>query len=191
MKFYEAKDFILNQLGKELPKNLFYHGLHHTIDVCDAADALADAENIKDESLVLLRTAALFHDCGFMKQYLNNEPIAVTFAEENLPSFGYNREQINTIGRIILATRVPQVPNGHIEEIMCDADLDYLGRDDFFAISETLKREWLAYGIVQTEEEFNRKQVQFFSQHHYFTQTSRDLRNAKKQEHLKELKRRI
>ncbi len=191
MNFIEAKNFILDRLGKELPKNLYYHGLHHTLDVCDAADLLARAEHVNGESLILLRTAALFHDCGFIKQYVNNEPIAVTFAIEHLPSFGYTPDQIKSISDIILSTRIPQRPQSHIEEIMCDADLDYLGRDDFFAISETLRDEWLAYGIVTSEEEFNRKQIQFFSQHQYFTRTSRELREAKKQEHLAELKKRI
>lgn len=28
-----------------------------------------------------------------------------------------------------------------MEQIMCDADLDYLGRDDFLAISNKLKKD--------------------------------------------------
>lgn len=191
MEFQEAKAFVLKLLGTELPHNLFYHGLHHTVDVCNAVDELAVAENVTGESLTLLRTAAVFHDSGFTRQYLNNEPVAVAIAEKHLPSFNYSKEQIAIISRIILSTSVPQKPGNHMEEIMCDADLDYLGRSDFFRISETLKKEWLAYGIVSSEEEYNLKQVRFFGDHKYFTKTAKALREPTKQSHLIELKKRL
>jgi uncharacterized protein len=191
MNFLEAKDFILERLKKDLPENLYYHGLHHTLDVCKAVEELAASERVNGESLILLRTAAVFHDSGFLERYLNNEPLAVSIINKYLPEFNYSKEQITTIGDIILSTRIPQKPNNHIEEIMCDADLDYLGRDDFFPISETLKKEWLAYGLIQKEEEYNEKQVRFFMQHQYFTRTAKEKREPKKQEHLKQLKKRL
>ena len=191
MRFDEAKAFILTRLRRELPPDLYYHGLHHTLDVCESVEELAHAERVNGESLWMLKTAAAFHDSGFLQQYINNEPIAVSFAEQYLPRFGYSKQQIEVISRIILSTRIPQQPENRMEEIMCDADLDYLGRDDFFQISETLKKEWLAYGIVQTEEEYNRKQVSFFKQHNYFTETAKKFREPKKQEHLIELNKRL
>jgi uncharacterized protein len=191
MNFEEAKDYILSRLKKELPKNLFYHGFHHTLDVCKAVDELAFSERINGEDLILLRTAAVFHDSGFLQQYLNNEPIAVSIAEQKLPAFNYSSEQIRKIGHVILSTCIPQRPTNHIEQIMCDADLDYLGRDDFFEISETLKQEWLAYGLISSDEEYNEKQLKFFQQHHYFTQTAKQKRELKKQKHLLELRTRV
>ena len=191
MDFNEAKNFILKRMGEELPQNLFYHGLHHTLDVCNAVEKIAKSENVNGESLILLKTAAVFHDCGFIKQYMNNEPLAVGIAQNYLPQFNYTEHQINTIADIILCTQIPQRPKNHIEEIMCDADLDYLGRDDFFKISETLKREWLAYGLVSSEEEYNQKQVKFFEEHNYFTKTAKALREPKKHKHLLELKKRL
>jgi uncharacterized protein len=191
MKFDEARHFILNRLSLELPKDLFYHGLHHTVDVCKSVDELAASENINGKSLVLLKTAAVFHDSGFLKQYVNNEHLAAAFAEQYLPQFDYSKEEIEIVCKIILSTKIPQIPSNHIEEIMCDADLDYLGREDFFHISESLKKEWLAYGIISSEEEFNHKQVEFFSQHNYFTKTAKETREIKKQKHLMELKKRL
>lgn len=191
MKFEAAKEYILNRLKKELPKDLYYHGIHHTMDVCSAVDQLAMAEHVNGEDLLLLKTAAVFHDSGFLSQYLNNEPIAVLIAAEKLPSFGYSPEQIKRVGDIILSTCVPQQPSNHIQQIMCDADLDYLGRDDFFEISETLKQEWFAYGLIQSDEEYNEKQLRFFQDHHYFTSTARRIREPKKQQHLLELRAKV
>jgi uncharacterized protein len=71
MKFEEAKNYILTRLRQELPRDLYYHGLHHTLDVCQSVEDLAAAERINGESLVLLKTAAVFHDSGFLERYVN------------------------------------------------------------------------------------------------------------------------
>lgn len=86
-----------------------------------------------------------------------------------------------------MATRVPQSPDGLLEKIICDADLDYLGRDDFFSIGNKIFREFMARNIVANEQEWNELQVKFLSVHNYFTNTSILLRAAKKEAHLKQV----
>jgi predicted metal-dependent HD superfamily phosphohydrolase len=188
MNFREVQLFVLNLLDKELPVNLYYHGVHHTLDVCKSVEELSRQENVDGISLDLLRTAALLHDVGFIEQYLDNERLAVKFAHNMLPAYGYTRQQIDIVGEIIMCTKIPQNPRNHSEQIMCDADLDYLGRDDFFIISESLKKEWFAYEIIHSEEEYNRKQISFFEQHKYFTKTAQNKRDLQKQLHLSKLK---
>jgi uncharacterized protein len=188
MNFREVQTFVLDLLGKELPLNLYYHGVHHTLDVCNAVEELSKEEKVSGSDLQLLRTAALMHDVGFIEQYLDNEPIAVRFAHKILPLYGYSRDQIKIVGDIIMCTQIPQHPKNHVEKIMCDADLDYLGRQDFFAISENLKKEWFAYEIINSEDEYNRKQITFFEQHKYFTKTAQNKRDPQKQLHLSKLK---
>lgn len=188
MDFKGVRKFVLDLLIKDLPLNLFYHGVHHTLDVCNAVEELSGEENISGDNLELLRTAAVMHDIGFIEQYLNNEPVAVQFAHKILPSFGYSGKQISIVADIIKCTQIPQDPKSHVEQVMCDADLDYLGRDDFFAISETLKKEWLANGIISSDEEYNKRQISFFEQHRYFTKSAQVKRNARKQLHLLKLK---
>lgn len=184
MYYQKARAYVLKRLENELPPNLYYHGVHHTLDVCKAAEELALCEQVAAKDLVLLRTAAIYHDIGFIVRYPNNEEVASQIASETLPGFHYQPDDITTICHIILATRIPQNPRTHLEQIMCDADLDYLGRADFFDISQTLKQEWMAFGIISTEEEWNRKQVYFFQQHHYFTKTAIEKREARKNDHL-------
>ena len=62
---------------------------------------------------------------------------------------------------MIMATKIPQSPRNGLEEIICDADLDYLGRDDFYEIGATLFEELKAYNVLQNEREWNRIQVKF------------------------------
>lgn len=188
MDFEAAKDYILQRLKRELPSKLSYHGLHHTLDVCQAVDEIAEGENVTGEKLVMLRTAAVYHDIGFVKEYKNNEDIASEIAGETLGSFNYNERQIEIIKKIILSTRVPQRPLTHLEEILCDADLDYLGREDFFEIAETLKKEWVAHELIRSEKEWPAIQVAFLQHHRYFTKTSQSRREALKHDHIAKLK---
>ncbi len=191
INYRNAEDHILNILKKELPKNLYYHGVHHTNDVTKAAEAYGLREGITDENLYLLKTAALYHDAGFIRQYSNNEPVGVEMSREMLPQFGYTSEQIDVISGLIYATTIPHRPKSHLDEIICDADLDYLGRDDFHVISETLKKEFMEQGFVKTDRHWDEIQVKFFNRHKFFTKTAIALRQNKKEIHLAQIKARL
>jgi hypothetical protein len=137
---------------------------------------------------MLLKVAALFHDSGFLHVYKEHEEKGCMIAKEFLPVFGVSEKQLQQIFGMIMATRIPQQPKNYLEEIICDADLDYLGRDDFYPIGKTLYHEWKAFGFVRDEEDWNKKQVRFLEAHHYFTDSSIVLRASKKAEHLAQLK---
>ena len=187
MDYSKAKSFFVKKLNLELPSNLYYHGFHHTMDVLNATKLIIEFENIKGEDETLLKTAALLHDSGFLKGAHEHEKHGCELASELLPQFGYNTQQIDLINGMIMATKVPQQPQNHLEEIICDADLDYLGRDDFEYIATSLFRELKENSVVDTEENWNRIQVKFLSAHRYFTSYSNRLREPEKQKHLKTL----
>ena len=180
--------FIVGKLQKELPDDLKYHALAHTIDVTNAAEANGITEGISGDELILLKTAALFHDAGFIKTYTKNEPVAVEYAKEFLPLFGYSQEQIQTIADMILSTQLPQSPKTLLEEILCDADLDYLGRKDFYEIGERLKEELLIKGLINDEVEWDDLQIKFLERHSYFTKTAMLSRSEEKEKRLEEIK---
>ena len=190
MDFSAAEAYALHQLRAHLPAALTYHGLHHTLDVYDAVLAYARHEGVTDaDDLTLLRTAALYHDIGFLDTYRGHEARGCEIAQAVLPGFGYSAGQIERIGGMIRATALPQTPRDLLEEILCDCDLDYLGRPDFWSIGATLFAEFRAHGIVQTELDWNRLQVSFLTQHRYFTATANRLRQPLKTQHLAEVQR--
>ncbi len=191
MQFEKVKKFILGKLKKDLPKNLTYHSLGHIKDVYSAAENLAGLENVEGEDLTLLLTAVLFHDSGFLIQQKEHERIGCELATMYLPDFGYDDAQIDRINGMIMATRIPQTPHNKLEKIICDADLDYLGRDDFFTIGNYLFDELCMYGIINTENEWNKLQVRFLEGHKYFTKSAIKLRKAKKGAHLTLIKSKI
>jgi predicted metal-dependent HD superfamily phosphohydrolase len=203
--FNAAKEYVFNRLENELPDNLYYHGFHHTRDyVLPDSEILGKMENISKEDFLLLRTAALYHDTGFIEEYKKNEPIGKRIAEDSLPKFGYSNDQIDRIGKIIMATQMQivgeelkQVPdkNDHLQKIMCDADLFYLGGDssEFIIISDNLRREMKEYGIPdKNPEEWDLGQPSFLESHSYFTDSAKNLRNKGKERNInasKKLKR--
>ena len=108
-------------------------------------------------------------------------------ARQFLPSFGFNKNDIDIICGMILATKIPQAPQTLLEKIICDADLDYLGRSDFYTIGGKLKEELKAAGLVETEREWNLIQKTFLESHRYHTAFSRANRDALKTKHLQEI----
>ena len=183
-----AKETIVRHLEQNLPVDLFYHGIHHTLDVFDAVLIVAKNEKIdSDEDLALLKTAALFHDSGFTIEASKHEEFGCDLAREILPACDYSDGQIDQICGMIMATKIPQQPLNLLECIICDADLDYLGRDDFFKIGDTLYQELKAYNKIQDVLQWNQLQISFLSNHQYHTEFSRGNREIKKQENLKEV----
>ena len=191
IKYYSAENELIQLLDQKLPKDLHYHTLGHTKDVVKAVERLALLEGVRDEGLFLLKTAALFHDAGFTEQYEHNEPIGARLAEEMLPKHGYSEQHIKTITELIYVTQIPHKPVNKLQEIMCDADLDYLGTDSFDEISDNLCKELLAKGKIQTKKEWDEIQVSFLKGHRYFTTTAIQTRLKKKKENLKKVSQRL
>ena len=188
MQFDQAKQFILGMLAEGLPANISYHSLNHTHDVYDAAERLAEEEGIIGEDLQLLLTAVLFHDCGFLSQQKEHERVSCEIAARYLPGFGYTDAQLTRIYGMIMATQIPQTPHNLLEQIICDSDLDYLGRDDFFTIGNKLFTELKVYGMLRDEDDWDQLQIRFLEKHAYFTGTAIRLRQEKKERNLQILK---
>ncbi|NBU81517.1 MAG: phosphohydrolase [Flavobacteriaceae bacterium] len=191
IKYYNAENELIQLLSERLPKDLYYHSLEHTKEVVKAVERIALLEGVRDEGLFLLKSAALFHDAGFIEQYEHNEPIGAALAEKMLPKYGYNEQHIKTIKELIYVTQIPHKPVTKLQEIMCDADLDYLGTEAFDEISDKLKRELMAKGKVQSDKEWDTIQIPFLKQHHYFTNTAILTREKLKQEQIKKIEARL
>jgi uncharacterized protein len=185
--FEGAREYALTRLERDLSPRLFYHSVAHTRDdVVPASRRLATLEGVDGEALILLTTAAFYHDLGFIEQYTENEVIGVRIAAEVLPRFGYLPDQVDVVSDIIMATRLPQAPRTLAEKIMADADLDVLGRDDFWLRNAALRDELKAFGTETTDEEWYTSQLEMLRTHRYFTASARLLRGPGKQRHLEE-----
>jgi uncharacterized membrane-anchored protein YitT (DUF2179 family)/HD superfamily phosphodiesterase len=184
MQVAAAGAFIIDKLARELPAHLSYHNVDHTKAVLKHTLELAAAEDVTGEDLDLLSTAAVFHDAGFLEKYAGHEEVSCNLAREYLPQFEYTDEQINTICEMIMATKVPQSPKSLLAEILCDADLYYLGTDDYAVMAEKLYQEFLKEGVATSKMEWQRQQINFIESHEYFTDTAGTMLSGKMEKNL-------
>lgn len=189
MDFEHARKTILNRLKSSLPDELTYHDIKHTLNVEKAAERFAKLEGIKGEELILLRTAVLFHDAGYILSNEGNEEIAIKLMKRELPNFGYTDEHIAKVADIIRATIKGTKPTSLLEMIMCDADHDYLGRADYHSVASKLRIELEDQGKSMTEKEWVQFQLDYLEgEHKFHTETARNIRLPGKKRRIEELK---
>jgi len=191
INYAKAERYITKVLKEGLSNKLHYHCLDHINDVVRAVENLALTEDVTDEGLFLLKSAASYHDAGFVEQYDKNEPIGARMAEEILPKYGYTEQHIAIIKELIYVTQIPHKPTNKLEEIICDADLDYLGRDDFHQIADRLRLELREHGKIDSDRKWDELQVNFLTNHRYFTKTAIETRRPKKLKNLEVIKERL
>jgi predicted metal-dependent HD superfamily phosphohydrolase len=185
--FESLQEIVLAELDGLSP-HLTYHSKQHTIDVLTQSLRIAASEGIVDPyELLLLKFAALFHDIGFLQTYANHEAKGCELFLQFADSKAFSDAEKDGIQSLIMATKLPQSPKNHLEKVICDADLDYLGRDDFFTIGDNLRKEFLHYNIVPSNEAWEKLQLNFLKNHQYFTESSRTLREPVKQLHYSKL----
>jgi uncharacterized protein len=182
------KDHVISMLTARLSKTLFYHNIHHTMDVTEQCLTIAREEGITDlQELQDLEIASLYHDTGFIYTYDGHEAKGCEIAREELPGFGVAEKRIDAVCRLIMATKIPQKPRSHLQRIICDADLDYLGRQDFYETGNNLRLELIAYNLITDNHDWEERQLDFLKTHRYFTKISLQKREPFKKEYIRQL----
>lgn len=185
--FEEIKTDAL-QLLDGLSPYLTYHNTDHTVDVVLQSERIALEEGVfSAREIFLLKIAALYHDTGFLYTYTHHEEESCRIFLEHAEGYAFSDAEKDLVQELIMATKIPQQPVTRLQKVICDADLDYLGRPDFFTIAEELRKEFLHYGIVSSDEEWEQLQFNFLKTHQYHTTSSRKHREAAQKEHFKML----
>ncbi len=192
IRFDDLEEEVMDLLERKLPSNLYYHNIKHTIDVVTQVELIGRQEEISEHDMLILKTAALFHDSGFTRGYKDHELLGIKIAREMLPRFHYSEKQIEAVEDLIYATKLPPNPKNKIEKIICDADLDYLGRADFIPVSETLFKELVEFNFIEDDyDKWNQIQIKFIGSHQYFTDTAKKLRDVNKKKQLENIRKQL
>lgn len=188
VRFIKLENTVLDRLDKELSPHMLYHNSRHTMDVIAQVEVVAQNEKVSDEELLLLKTAALLHDTGFLIEYENHEQNSTIISANILSNFGYSKDQIDQINQLIMATYPSHTPTNLLEMIIKDADLDHLGRDDFFNLSNLLFKEVQFFNEALDKKDWHKKQFKFLIKHKFYTKTGKLLRDKYKLQHIQKLK---
>ena len=122
---------------------------------------------------------------------LPDEEKSAEMAEELMLEYGFSKNHIKIVQGLIRATRIPQSPKNQLERIICDSDLDYLGRNDFHEISNRLYKELKAASMVFNKTHWNKAQIKFLEAHKYHTAFAQKNRQPKKEMRIIEIKKLI
>ncbi|MEP6514486.1 MAG: YitT family protein [Parafilimonas sp.] len=188
MELQNLQSFILDKLHNQLPPWLTYHNAEHTEQVIQHAVELGESEDLSNHELALLHTAALMHDSGFLSTYVNHEEASCELSRKYLPQFGYSNVQTEKVCEMIMATKLPQAPQNRLSDILCDADLYYIGTDDYQVFANRLFREFKHNDESLSNEDWLKKQLDFLQEHTYFTNAAKDKLEDKKHINIRKLK---
>lgn len=189
-EFEILKKNVLTKLKIGLPDYLYYHCLDHTKRVLEKAEQIAKAEMVNAKDLLLIKIAALYHDYGFLNTYRNHEAEGCVAVQRELKN-QLTQDEMKLVCGMIQATEIPQNPKNKLEQILADADLEYLGTDDFTEIAHQLYLELKSKNPDLSIEEWNKIQVKFIENHSFFTLYAKTHLSPKKQENLIALKKMI
>ncbi|MGV8163101.1 MAG: HD domain-containing protein [Candidatus Nanoarchaeia archaeon] len=179
---YELRDEIVKASQRDSPK-LPYHNFEHEMRVRSAARTLANLEGISSNLAHLIDAAAMLHDVIMIPKMKDNEEKAAEYAGMMLPSQGYSKKDVKVVQRLILATKMPSSPQSLDEMILCDADVENLGTDDFLKFSKYIAKEQ----DKKYDSSFIKGLIAFLGSHKYYTASANKLWNEKKQENLSKL----
>lgn len=182
----------VNQLLIPL-ENHYYHHYEHALDVMQRAVYLSKKEWLNEQEIEIMALSALFHDTGFIIQYDKNEPIWAKIAQNYLKMMMYDRDKIDLIEQIILATDPDyKTPKNIYEKIIKDADLDNLGRNDFWDKTNNLNQELEAIKNIKLKNpKWKHWVIEFLAEHKYYTKTQQEERNNSKKENKHRLQKMV
>lgn len=174
-----------------LMADLAFHNMEHTMEVAAEVRKIGKAEGLSDHELFLTEVSAWFHDIGYNQDEpcsMDHEDKSIELAREFLKD-KLPQEDIDIVSKNILATKLSVNPSNKMEEVISDADLSHLGKDNFYERSEELRQEFDKDGKFGklTKKKWFLENVKFLCQHKYCTEFAKDNYRPEKEKRVGEI----
>jgi uncharacterized protein len=161
--------------------DLTYHNFNHAIEVFDTVTKRTNSLNEKERFCV--QASALIHDIIYVPFRKDNEEKSIALALPLLIELGCDEAEIELISGCVLSTKIPQIPRNDLQKILCDADLDNLGREDFFEKNVLVRLE---LGLDESKEWWTFS-LNLLNQT-YFTKLAQSIRGQKRKQNYERVK---
>ncbi len=173
---------------KNIKDEYVFHEILHTRQVVDAVDELCKLMDIPPHKRMLLKIAAWFHDTGYDQGPTEHEQRSAAYARQFMEAEGFAEADIAFVERCILATNTNNTPKDEYEELLRDADLSHLGKNNYWERCSRLRQELaLTRNQIMPEAEWVAFEIDFLSRHCFFTKAARALYSEGKARHLQQL----
>ena len=165
-----------------------YHDISHTFRVVLAAEDLASDMGIAEDDRSRILIAAAFHDSGYFEDMNNHENVGARIAAAFLHDHKASARMVNDVVYLIQATALHARPATPLQALLRDADLHYLGSDEFIPRSNALRIEWeKTRELYFTDEGWIEQNIRFMQQHQFHTDAAKARFEAKKASNLQSL----
>ena len=188
---FEAEAYATNYISEHVPKEYAYHDIQHTKNVVDSCLEIGQHYDLSAKEIEILQIAGWFHDTGYDKGAENHEERSIKYVKDFLSKYSYSAEDTQRICACIQATKMPHQPNSILEQILCDADLNHLGKKTYWDRCGKVRQELtMTRKTNMSEQEWMDFEINFITNHQFFTPIAKELYGKLKQKHIKQLQKR-
>jgi predicted metal-dependent HD superfamily phosphohydrolase len=183
-----VEEYVEHILRDRTPVTNHYHNLVHTRDIVHSSIEIGIGEKLSPDELEIVQIASWFHDIGYVENPKDHEGISAMYASNFLNEENYPEENIVRIIACILATKTPQNPKTKLEQVLCDADLNHFGKEDFWTRNESFRKEQEHFQKRKLNDpDFFASSINFMNHHHYHTDYAINTFSKVKKANIKEL----
>ncbi|MBX2914737.1 MAG: HD domain-containing protein [Cyclobacteriaceae bacterium] len=186
---FESRFYVTGLFNHYLPANCKFHTIHHTLNVVQFCYELGEHYRLTKTDMEKLLLAAWFHDTGYCLNIDDHENASVTIVSTFLDSRNLTENYLPSVKKLILATKRLGEPVTLAEQIICDADAQHLGAEDYFNWCALLKEELELKNCQElSDKEWSQMNICFFDSHRYFTDYAQKMWGGQKLKNLNLLK---
>lgn len=183
-----TEEYVLKIFENDLPPDLHYHDLDHTMSVRETSLILGEHYDIGEANMEAMELAALLHDTGYVKAYTGHEKVSADLAEAFLAKHNYPDSQIHLVKELIDATKLVYEPKNLLQRIIKDSDLNNLGQRKYMRTIASLRSEMKTFLNLEYEDaDFMEMNLKFMDGHKYFTDKASELFDEKKAKNRKKV----
>ena len=171
---------------------LAYHNLAHTKSVVKNSQEIAAYYKISDKEMLVLITAAWFHDTGHLfTEPEKHEAMSCDIMKKFMKDQVEDEKLIEEIEACIMATKFPRNPKYLLQEIICDADTYHFGTKDFKETNKNALEESRFRKGDTDPVNFNKGTIKLLISHSFYTGYCKELLTKRKNKNLRNLEKKV
>ncbi|MEP6595066.1 MAG: Pycsar system effector family protein [Ginsengibacter sp.] len=185
----ETAKYVEQYMHENFTDDIVFHSYRHTAKVVRACDLLSMESDLSKHDRHLVHLAAWFSNIGYNEGADKHEGYSAKHAKHFFETKALDKDDIQEIQDCIMATQSPQHPHSATARILCDAVLYHLSDNNYFDELKLLRTEWELRKVIKyNDEEWFQLNINFLSNHFYFTPFARKNFNKEKKSNLARLK---
>ena len=159
----KTENFVVDLLSTKLDSSYLYHNLSHTQRVVKSTKELLNFYDLGEKENEIALLAAWLHDTGYTEGSENHEETSCDITREFLGRQEYDKQKVDRVCSLIMATKRFYEPQNLLEEIIRDADCSHFGKKSYLETAELLREELDILGLATyTQKEWREANLKMF-----------------------------